>query len=194
MEQLETTQRGYWKQNAQVPFGNWSRGHIKCGVVSKHATAAWEVLNYLVFQVFLLRQSSISAPFFFHLFMTALGLYCFAQAFSSFGKWGATLLCSVMVSYCDGFSCWGVKALGTRASVVATLGLTSCGWKTLEHRLSSCSSRALLLWGMWNLPSPGIELMSPALAGRFLITEPSGKSLAPFLFAHFCYPLTWWEC
>ena len=28
---------------------------------------------------------------------------------------------------------------------------------------------------MWNLPGPGIEPMSPALAGGFLTTEPPGK-------------------
>ena len=31
--------------------------------------------------------------------------------------------------------------------------------------------------GMWDLPEPGIRLMSPALAGRFLATGPLGKSL-----------------
>ena len=29
---------------------------------------------------------------------------------------------------------------------------------------------------MWNLPRPGIEPMSPALAGGFLSTVPPGKS------------------
>ena len=29
---------------------------------------------------------------------------------------------------------------------------------------------------MWNLPAPGIELISPALAGGFLSTAPPGKS------------------
>ena len=29
---------------------------------------------------------------------------------------------------------------------------------------------------MWNLPAPGIELVSPALAVRFLTSGPSGKS------------------
>ena len=31
---------------------------------------------------------------------------------------------------------------------------------------------------MWSLPGPGIELMSPALAGVFLSTSPPGKSSA----------------
>ena len=29
---------------------------------------------------------------------------------------------------------------------------------------------------MWDLPGPGIEPVSPALAGRFLTTAPPGKS------------------
>ena len=28
---------------------------------------------------------------------------------------------------------------------------------------------------MWDLPGPGLELMCPALAGRFLTTAPPGK-------------------
>ena len=43
------------------------------------------------------------------------------------------------------------------------------------HRLSSCGSRAQSLHGMWDLPRPGLEPMSPALAGRFLTTAPPGK-------------------
>ena len=43
------------------------------------------------------------------------------------------------------------------------------------RRLSSCGSRAQLLPGMWDLPRPGIEPMSPALAGRFSTTVPPGK-------------------
>ena len=33
-----------------------------------------------------------------------------------------------------------------------------------------------LLVGMWNLPGPEMEPMSPALAGRFLSTVPLGRS------------------
>ena len=35
------------------------------------------------------------------------------------------------------------------------------------RRLSNCGSRAQLLRGMWDLPRPGLEPVSPALAGRF---------------------------
>ena len=33
---------------------------------------------------------------------------------------------------------------------------------------SSCGARAYLLCGMWDLPGPGLEPVSPALAGGFL--------------------------
>ena len=41
------------------------------------------------------------------------------------------------------------------ASLVAEHGFQEC-------KLSSCGSRALLLRGMWDLPRPGLEPMSPA--------------------------------
>ena len=76
---------------------------------------------------------------------------------------------------CGGFSCCRAWALGAWASVVVAHGLNSCGSWALEHRLSSCGARALLLCGMWDLPGPGLEPVSPALAGGFLTTVPSGK-------------------
>ena len=48
------------------------------------------------------------------------------------------------------------------------------------HRLSNCGSRAQLLRGMWDLPRPGLEPVSPALAGRLLTTTPPGKPLFSF--------------
>ena len=67
-------------------------------------------------------------------------------------------------------------APGARASVVVARGLSSCGSRALEPRLSSCGAWAQLLHGMWVLPGPGLEPVSPALAGRFLTTAPPGKS------------------
>ena len=43
------------------------------------------------------------------------------------------------------------------------------------RRLSSCGSRAQLLRGMWDLPRPGLEPVSPAMAGGFSITAPPGE-------------------
>ena len=55
-----------------------------------------------------------------------------------------------------------------------------------EHRLqmrrfSNCGSRAQPLRGMWDPPRPGLEPVSPALAGRLSTTAPPGKPLN-FLF------------
>ena len=57
-------------------------------------------------------------------------------------RWaGATLHCGARASHCSGFSCSGAWALGTRAPVVVARGLSSCGLRALEHRLSSCGAR-----------------------------------------------------
>ena len=55
---------------------------------------------------------------------------------------GATLHCSAWASHCSGFSCCGARALGAQASVVVTCGLSSCGTRALERRLSSCGAWA----------------------------------------------------
>ena len=58
--------------------------------------------------------------------------------------------------------------------------LTIAASLVAEHRLqtrklSHCGSRAQPLRGMWDLPRPGLEPVSPALAGRFPTTAPPGK-------------------
>ena len=58
--------------------------------------------------------------------------------------------------------------------------LTIAGSLVAEHklqtcRLSSCGSRAQLLHGMWDLLRPGLEPLSPALAGGFSTIAPPGK-------------------
>ena len=55
------------------------------------------------------------------------------------------------------------------------MGFSSCGVRALERRLSSCGARPLLLRSMRDLPGPGREPVSPALAGGFLTTAPPGK-------------------
>ena len=49
------------------------------------------------------------------------------------------------------------------------------GHRLQTRRLSSCGSRAQLLRGTWDLPRPGLEPASPALAGRLSTTAPPGK-------------------
>ena len=74
---------------------------------------------------------------------------------------------------CAGFSLWWLLLLWSTGSRHA--GFSSCGSWALERRLSSCGAWASLLRGMWDLPRPGIEPVSPALAGGFLTTAPPGK-------------------
>ena len=45
------------------------------------------------------------------------------------------------------------------------------------RRLSNCGSRVQPLRGSWDLPRPGLEPVSPALAGRFSTTAPPGKPI-----------------
>ena len=87
--------------------------------------------------------------------MAALGLRFCARAFSCCGKWGPLPI--------------AVRGpLTIAASLVAEHRLQT-------GRLSSCGSRAQLLRGMWDLPRPGLEPASPALAGRLPTTAPPGK-------------------
>ena len=51
------------------------------------------------------------------------------------------------------------------------------GMWALQHGLSSCGSWASLSHGMWNLPGPGTDPVSLALAGGFLTTGPPGEVL-----------------
>ena len=44
---------------------------------------------------------------------------------------------------------------------------------------------------MWDLPGPGLESMSPALAGGFLTTVPPGKPPHPFIFKKRLLKLTY---
>ena len=87
--------------------------------------------------------------------MAELGLHFCVRAFSSCGKWGPLFIAVH-------------GPLTIAASLVAEHRLQM-------RRLSSCGSRAQLLRGMWDLPKPGLEPVSPALAGRFSTTVPPGK-------------------
>ena len=92
---------------------------------------------------------------FIYLFLAMLGLRFCARAFSSSGERGPLFIT--------------VRGpLTVAAPPVAEHRLQT-------RRLSSCGSRAQPLCGMWDPPRPGLELMSPALAGRLPTTAPPGK-------------------
>ena len=84
-----------------------------------------------------------------------LGLCFCARAFSSCGKWGPLFI-----------------AVRGPLTIVASLVAEH---RLQTRRLSSCGSRAQLLRSMWDLPRPGPEPASPALAGRLSTTAPPGK-------------------
>ena len=87
--------------------------------------------------------------------MAVLGLCFCARAFSSCSKWGPLFI-----------TVHGPLTIA--ASLVAEHRLQT-------RKLSNCGSRAQLLCNMWDLPRPGLEPMSPALAGRFSTTAPPGR-------------------
>ena len=87
--------------------------------------------------------------------MAVLSLRFCARAFSSCGMRGPRFI--------------AVRGpLTIAASLVAEHRLQT-------RRLSNCGSRAQLLRGTWDLPRPGLEPVSPALAGGFSTTAPPGK-------------------
>ena len=72
------------------------------------------------------------------------------------------------------FLLWG-RALGTQASVAAARELSSSVSWALEYRLNRCGAGAQLLRSMWDPSIPGIEPVSPVLAGGLFTTELPGK-------------------
>ena len=92
---------------------------------------------------------------FYYLFLAVLGLRFYARAFSSCGKQGPLFI-----------------AVHGPLTIAASLVVEH---RLQTRRLSSCGSQAQSLRGMWDLPRPGLEPMSPALAGRFSTTVPPGK-------------------
>ena len=121
----------------------------------------------------------ISFPFlkiiFIDLFLGALGLCCYVVFFLVVASRGYSLvvgcrLLIVVASLVGKHGLWGVQA-----SVIAARELSSCSSQAQEHRFSGCGTQAYLPCSMWDLPDPGIEPMSPALAGGYLMTEPARK-------------------
>ena len=71
-----------------------------------------------------------------------MGLHCYMQILSNWGKCGVLSSCGEQASHCGGFS-WG------KAQALGHVGFNSCGtWaqqlqlQALEHKLNSCGARA----------------------------------------------------
>ena len=97
-----------------------------------------------------------------YLLLAVLGLHCCAWAFSSCGEWGCSLL------MWEGFSLRWLLLLRSRGPRHAGVSsVVQAHYLQLVAQLHSST---------WNPPGPGMEPMSPALAGRFLSTLPQGRS------------------
>ena len=98
--------------------------------------------------------------------------------------------CAWVFSSC---SEWGLLFTGVHgllvvvASLVAERGL----W---AGRRNSWGTVALCPHGMWDLPRPGIEPVSPALADGLSTTGPPGESLSVFLLLSFVSSLFILDC
>ena len=115
-------------------------------------------IHYFIVQLFYIIYIFFFFNKFIYLFiyfLAVLGPRFCARAFSSCGERGPLL---IMVR----------GPLTIVASLVVEHRLQT-------RRLSSCGSRAQLLRSMWDLPRPGLEPMSPALAGKLSTTVPPGK-------------------
>ena len=98
---------------------------------------------------------------FIYLFLAVLGLRFCVRAFSSCGKRGPLFI-----------------AVRGPLTIVASLVAEH---RLQTRRLSNCGSRAQLLRGVWDPPRPGLEPVSPELAGRLSTTAPPGKPLGILL-------------
>ena len=119
---------------------------------SYHYLRSQLLISFFLF--FFFKESSFS-KIIIYLFITMLHLCCCEWARSICGMWRVHSVVDMSFSSHWLLFLWPV---GSRA-----------------HRLSSCSAQGLLLCSMWDPPGPGIELVSHAVAGRFLTTGPLAK-------------------
>ena len=89
--------------------------------------------------------------------MAVLGLHFCVRALSSCGKWGPLFM-----------------AVHGPLTIAAS---PAAEHRLHTRRLSNRGSWAQSLRGMWDPPRPGLDPVSPALAGRLPTTAPPGKPL-----------------
>ena len=126
---------------------------ISCRAENFKGSPKWNLLCCWALNLFL--KDAKDAFIYLFIFLAVLGLRFCARAFSSCGEQGPLFIAVH-------------GPLTVAASLVAEHRLQM-------RRLSSCGSRAQLLRGMWDPPRPGLEPVSPALAGSFSTTAPPGK-------------------
>ena len=132
---------------------DWQEGLITCIIIIFFLKS--ESIYFTCF--FFLRAPDLFIYLFYFLAMLVLRL-C-ARAPSSCGKRGPLFI-----------------AVRGPLTIAASLAVKH---RLQTRRLSSCGSRAQSLRGMWDPPRPGLEPVSPALAGRLSTTAPPWK---PYLY------------
>ena len=119
----------------------------------------WSVFIFLIYRKFFI--CSEYKPFIGYMFssstpclFTYIIVWFFVCLFVCLHKWRMLFLCVIYFWLCWVFVAvrglliavaslyFGARALGTRASVVVARGLSSCGSQALQHRFSSCGTRA----------------------------------------------------
>ena len=116
---------------------------------------------------------------FYFLFLAALRVHCYTQAFSSCDKQALLSACNAQLftavtSLVAGHRLQGAGASGVMAHRLSLQldrehRLQSTGSVAAAHRLGCPVAFGILV------PRPGIKPISPALAGRFLTTGSPGK-------------------
>ena len=113
-------------------------------------------LLFFFFNLFLFKTTQ---TYFIYLFLAALGLRSSVRGISPVAASGGH-----SSSRCVGLSL-------SRPLPLRSTGSRRAGSVAVAHGLS--------FRGMWDPPRPGLEPVSPALAGRLLTTAPPGKPLLP---------------
>ena len=118
------------------PFSHWSVCFKKLPVLPRRSDLSWAFTSFV--------HSDVQQDL--------LSVYCMP----------GTVLAAVYLLICGSVG----SSLHVGFSLVAVSRfLIAVAPLAAEHRLSSCGTRAQLLLGTWDLPRPGIELMSPTLTG-----------------------------
>ena len=114
--------------------------------------------------------------------LAVLGLCCCTDHSPAAENGGCSLaeVCGLLLWRRAGSSWHRLHEFWHWGSALVAPRLWSTGSIAVVHR--HCYSR-----GTWDLPRPGIEPVSPALAGGFFTTKPPGKLPSPFAFSSFQY-------
>ena len=113
--------------------------HVKEALMTYQPTVSKEPKKLIIYNhLFLFLKINL-----FYLFIfDCIGSSLLRTGFLWLWRAGASLCGGAQASHCGGLSCCGTQALGMGASVVVARGLSSCGSRALERRLSSCGAWA----------------------------------------------------